>query len=71
LLKFSIGDIDVAITQNNRIVDNAFLEESFVGRYHSKFALFPVLFKQWHTSVPNYDVKYRQQNKLNIYHRVL
>ena len=27
--------------------------------------------KQCHISVSNYDVKYRQQNKLNIYHHVL
>jgi len=31
----------VTITQNNRIVGNAFLDQSFVGKCHSKFALFP------------------------------
>jgi len=41
LLKFSIGDLHVTITHNNRIVVNALLDESFVGRYHSKFAIFP------------------------------
>jgi len=27
--------------------------------------------KQWHISGPNYNVEYRQQNKLNAYHHVL
>jgi len=41
MLNYSIGDIHVTITQNNRIVVNALLDELFVGKYHSKFALFP------------------------------
>ena len=41
MVNYSIGDIHVTITQNNRKVVNAFLDESFVGKYHSKFALFP------------------------------
>ena len=40
LVNMLFEDIHVTITQNNRIVVNAFLDESFVGKYITPSLLF-------------------------------